>query len=439
MGETFIGLGGIVLFMCCAWIFSVNRRRINWRVIFWGLSFQFIFAAVVFRLPVGYVLFSWINTAVVNFLSFAREGMYFLFGPLAISPGSTGPSGEGSLGFILAFQALPTIVFFSALMALLYYLKIMPLAVRTFAFVFRKLMRISGAESLCAASNIFVGIESALTIRPFLSGMTSSELCTILTAGMGTIASTVLALYVSFLHSDFPNIAGHLVSASLLSAPACIIMSKLVYPETQIPKTLGKIPKIEAVGAKSWIEAIIYGANDGVKLCVGIVALLLALLGLLACANWLLAKCAYGIGFILGSPMELSLEKLLSWIFYPLTRMMGVTDNAALPIARILGERTIVTELVAYQHLAELIRTGVVTNIKSIVIATYALCGFAHIASLAIFVGGISALAPNRAGDLARLGFRALLAASLACLMTGAIAGLFFISQPLLGTSVLVQ
>lgn len=433
MGEILIGLGGIIFFMCCAWIFSTNHHRINWWVIFWGLLLQFIFAAVIFRLPLGYVFFSWINGAVVKFLSFAREGMYFLFGPLAVSPGTTGPGGESSLGFILAFQALPSIVFFSALMALLYYLKIMPLIVRGFAQVFRRLMRISGAESLCAASNIFVGVESALTIRPFLTVMTSSELCTILTAGMGTIASTVLALYVSFLYSDFPTIAGHLVSASVLSAPACIIMSKLIYPESKVPQTLGKVPKTETEGAKSWIEAVIYGANDGVKLCVGIVALLLAFLGLLACANWMLGKFTYGLGLIFGSNLELSLEKVLSWIFYPLTRMMGVSTSSALPIAQILGERAIVTELVSYQHLAQFIKTGVVQDVKSIVIATYALCGFAHIASLAIFVGGISALAPGRAGDLARIGFRALLAATLACLMTGAVAGLFFTgSQSLL-------
>ena len=414
MLEVLLGLCGIIVLMVLAWVFSANHARINWRVIVWGLFLQFAFAAAIFKLQAGHILFSWINNAAVTFLSFAKEGMYFLFGPLAVSPGTTGPAGEASLGLILAFQALPTIVFFSALMAMLYYLKIMPLILRGFAFVFRKLMRTSGAESLCASSNIFVGVESALTIRPFLAGMTKSELCTILTAGMGTIASTVLAFYVSILHSEFPNIAGHLVSASLLSAPACIIMSKLIYPESQTPQTLGKVPQIERHKASSWIEAVIYGANDGVKLCVGIVALLLAFLGLLACANWLLA----GIG--------LSLQQVLSWIFYPLARMMGVAADSAWPIAKILGERTIVTELVSYQHLAELINTGVVSDLKSVVIATYALCGFAHIASLAIFVGGISALAPGRAGDLAGIGFRALLAATLACLMTGAIAGLFF-------------
>jgi CNT family concentrative nucleoside transporter len=212
-------------------------------------------------------------------------------------------------------------------------------------------------------------------------------------------------------------------------------MSKLIYPETKIPQTLGQIPATKTLQAKSWIEAVIMGANDGVKLCVGIVALLLALLGLLACANWLLARCASSIGLVLGIPLKLSFQKILGWVFYPLTRMMGISHASALPIAQILGERTIVTELVSYQHLSELISRGAVQDLKSVVVATYALCGFAHIASLAIFVGGISALAPERAGDLARIGFRALLAATFACLMTGAIAGLFFTGdQTILGT-----
>ncbi|MBN3039372.1 MAG: nucleoside transporter [Candidatus Omnitrophica bacterium] len=429
MSEKIVALSGMFLFMLVAWVFSSDHRRINWQVIFWSLALQLSFAAIIFRFSAGYVFFDWANSAVIKFLSFAKEGMYFLFGALAVSPGTVGPAGEGSLGFILAFQALPAIVFFSALMALLYYLKIMPFIVRLFALVFRKLMRISGAESLCAASNIFVGVESALTIRPFLARMTSSELCTILTAGMGTIASTVLAVYVSFLHDQFPTIAGHLISASLLSAPACIMMSKLICPEKETPETLGRVPHLEKHSARSWIEAIINGANDGVKLCVGVVALLLAFLGLLAMANWILAKCAYGVGFILNTPLDLSLEKLLGWVFYPLVRIAGVSASSAGPIAQILGERAVVTELVSYQHLSELIRTGAVTDVRSIVIATYSLCGFAHFASLAIFVGGISALAPERAAELARVGFRALLAATLACLLTGAIAGLFFSGQ----------
>jgi CNT family concentrative nucleoside transporter len=251
--------------------------------------------------------------------------------------------------------------------------------------------------------------------------MTRSELCTVLTAGMGTIASTVLALYVGFLHREFPAIAGHLISASVISAPAAIIMSKLVVPETEKPKTLGINVSVERDRrAGSWIESIIIGANDGVKLCVGIVTLLLAFLGLLSMFNWFL-------GFVgaklLGT--SLSLQLVLKYLYYPITVIMGVPLQDAGPIAGLLGERTIATEVVAYQHLNQLIQDGVITDRRSITIASYALCGFAHIASLAIFVGGFAALAPSRSKDLARLGFRALYAATLACLMTGCVAGLF--------------
>jgi CNT family concentrative nucleoside transporter len=266
-----------------------------------------------------------------------------------------------------------------------------------------------------------VGIESALTIRPYIQDMTKSELCTVLTAGMGTIASTVLALYVGFLHREFPSIAGHLLSASVISAPAAIIMSKLVVPETESPKTLGISVQVERDRrASTWIESIIIGANDGVKLCVGIITLLLAFLGLLSMFNWFLGFVGskiFGIG--------LSLELMLKYLYYPITLIMGVPLQDAGHVATLLGERTIVTEVVSYQHLHQLIKDGLVTNPRSITIASYALCGFAHIASLAIFVGGFSALAPNRAKDLARLGFRALYAATLACLMTGCVAGLF--------------
>jgi CNT family concentrative nucleoside transporter len=367
------------------------------------------------------VIFSVLNDVALKVISFAKEGIYFVFGPLAISPGETGPMGETSPGFILAFQALPSIIFFSSLVSLLYYLKIIPAIIRVFAKIFTYLMRISGAEALCASSNIFVGVESALTVRPYIQDMTRSELCTVLTAGMGTIASTVLALYVGFLHREFPSIAGHLISASVISAPAAIIMSKLVVPETENPRTLGVSVQVEQDSrSTTWIESIIVGANEGVKLCVGIIALLLAFLGLLSMFNWFL-------GF-LGAKVfgvSLSLEIILKYIYYPITLIMGVPSQDAGHIATLLGERTIVTEVVSYQHLHQLIKDGIVTNPRSITIVSYALCGFAHIASLAIFVGGFSALAPNRAKDLAQLGFRALYAATLACLMTGCIAGLF--------------
>lgn len=421
LSHRLISLLGLVVLMFLAWVVARDRKNINFRLILTGLLFQFAFALLVFRLPAGVVIFSWLNSAALRVLSFAKEGMYFVFGPLSISPGETGQMGEVSPGFILAFQVLPSIIFFSSLVSLLYYLNIIPGLIRLFARIFTYLMRISGAESLCASSNIFVGIESAVTIRPYIQDMTRSELCTVLTTGMGTIASTVLALYIGFLHKEFPSIAGHLISASIISAPAAIIMSKLVLPETQTPKTLGmSVQPGKDHRSTTWIESIINGANDGAKLCVGIITLLLAFLGLLAMCNWLLGVIGtkiFGVG--------LSLQLILKYLYYPVTVIMGVSLQDAGHVATLLGERTIVTEVVSYQHLNQLIQNGVLTNARSITIASYALCGFAHVASLAIFVGGFSALAPARARDIAQVGIRALYAATLACLMTGCIAGLF--------------
>jgi CNT family concentrative nucleoside transporter len=419
--ERLTSLIGLFVLMFLGWVVARDRKNFNVRLIVTGLLFQCAFAFVVFRLPAGVVIFSWLNDVVLRVISFAKEGMYFVFGPLAVSPGETGPMGETSPGFILAFQVLPSIVFFSSVVGLLYYLRIIPAIVTVFSKIFAYLMRISGAEALCASSNIFVGIESAVTIRPYLRDMTKSELCTVLTAGMGTIASTVLALYVSFLHREFPSIAGHLLSASVISAPAAIIMSKLVLPETETPRTLGvSVQVAKDRRSATWIESIINGANDGVKLCVGIITLLLAFLGLLSMCNWILGF----IGNALFST-DISLQVILKYLYYPVAIVMGIPLHDAGPVATLLGERTIVTEVVAYQHLNQFIQEGVLTDTRSITIASYALCGFAHIASLAIFVGGYAALARERTKDLAQVGFRALYAATLACLMTGCIAGLF--------------
>lgn len=424
-GYNLISLLGIFGLMSVAWIFSKNKRHINWRAVFWGAGLQLLFALFIFHLPFGSFLFNWVNEMVIKVLSFANAGMYFVFGPLAVSPGASGPAGEKSLGFILAFQALPAVIFFSSLMAILYHIGLMQKVVKAFAYIFTRLMKISGAEALCASSNIVVGIESAFTVRPYLEEMTQSELCTILTAGMATIASTVMAVYVGFLYSEFPTIAGHLISASILSAPASIVMSKLLYPEQAQPQTLGRVVTVHYERASSWVEAVIKASGEGVKLCVGIVALLLSFLGLLAMANWFIQVIGHWIGSLMGISLELSLQKILSFLYYPLTFMMGVPLEDILKVSTLLGERTIVTELVSYQHLSQYISSAVLTNPRSIAITAYALCGFSHLASLAIFVGGISALAPRRAKDLAKLGFRALFAATLACLMTGAVAGVF--------------
>lgn len=423
---------GIFIMALIAWLFSENRRLINWKVVGWGITIQILFAFFIFLVPAGTKVFLFINKIVVIVLDSAQAGSRFLFGRLALPPGVVSESGETSLGYFLAFQALPTIIFFAALISALYYLKIMPLLIRGFSYVFTKLMRISGAESLAASSNMFVGIESALVVKPHLKEMTRSELVTVLSAGMGTIASTVLALYVFALKESLPTIAGHLVSASFLSVPAAVIMAKLIVPESEQPKTLGLNIKPYYEKPDNLIMAVIEGANSGLKLLGGIVTLLLAFLGLLALLDLILGFAGGYLNRLLGLNFQWSLDSILGLIFYPLTLAIGVPPQDALSIAKVIGERTVATEVVSYQHLADLIEQGKLIHPRSAVITSYALCGFAHIASLAIFVGGIGALAPNRIKDISRLGLKALLAATLACLMTGAIAGTFYTSTTLL-------
>jgi concentrative nucleoside transporter, CNT family len=271
---------GIFVLLAAAWLLSSNKRNINFRVIIWGIGLQLVFGAFVFLLPAGAKFFLYLNDIVVVVLDSASAGAEFIFGRLALPPGTTNDQGEGSLGFFLAFQAFPTIIFFSALISILYYYNIMQHVIKGFAHVFTRTMRISGAESLSAASNVFVGIESLLTIKPYLDKMTRSELCTVLTVGMATVSSNILALYVFSLQSQFPTIAAHLISASILSAPAALVMSKILLPEDSVPETLGmKVdPYFERDG--SLFEAVINGSESGVRLIIGIVALLIAVLGL---------------------------------------------------------------------------------------------------------------------------------------------------------------
>ena len=429
---------GIFILLGIAWLLSTNKRNVNYRVIIWALILQFVFAAFVFLLPQGAKFFLYLNDIVVKVLESASAGAEFLFGRLALPPGTQDQYGQESLGFFLAFQALPTIIFFSALMSILYYLNVMQRVIKGFSYTFTKLMRISGAESLSAASNIFVGIESSLTIKPYLEKMTRSELCTVLTAGMATVSSNILALYVFSLQDQFPTIAGHLISASILSAPAAVVMSKLMVPEDQTPETLGTNvdPYYEKEG--SLFEAIINGSENGVKLIIGIVALLIAILGLVALLDLIIGGVGIHINSFIGINIDWSLKGLMGYLFYPLTLIIGIPVSDAFTISKIIGERTIVTEVVSYNNLAYAIENGLLQHPRSSIITAYALCGFTHLASMAIFVGGVAALAPSRKKDIAQMGFRALVAATLACLMTACIAGVFFSeSSILLQTNVL--
>ncbi len=422
-----VSFGGIFVLLFLAWLISNQRDALNWRVVGWGIGLQMLFALFIFLIPAGTKLFLGINQWAVALIGVATKGSQFVFGPLALGPGQ-----EGSLGFILAFQALPTIIFFSALVSVLYFCKFLPIIIRLFARLFTSAMKISGAESLCAASNIFVGVESAFTVRPHLDTMTNSELCTVLTAGMATVASNVLALYVFTLQDTFPTIAGHLISASFLSAPAALVMAKIVFPESETPKTLRRSIKPHYERESNIFEAVINGAQSGVKVIVGIGALLIAVLGLVALADLILSGIGAKINAVLSISVDWSFKGLLGYLFYPISLILGIPASDAKIAAQIIGERVVLTEVASYQDLAKALALGELKHPRSAVIIAYALCGFAHVASMAIFVGGISALAPQKTKALSKIAFRALIAATFACLLTACVAGTFFVKGSVL-------
>lgn len=416
-----VSAAGVLCFLAFLFLFSQHKKNISIRVVAWGVALQVLFALFVFLVPFGSKIFLVLNDITMQIIESAFEGIRFLFGPLALSPGKA-----GSPGFILAFQALPSIIFFAALMELLYYVGFMERLIGLFARIFAKVMGISGAESLCASAQIFLGIESNLTVRPYLMNMTRSELMVVLTTGMATIASSVLGFYVIILSGIFPKVAGHLMSASIILAPAAIMAAKIIIPETDLPKTLGKVVKVEYQKAANPIEAIINGSMTGVRMVVSISALLIAFIGLVALLDSGLLHLGNFIGSLSGRPVDLTMNNILGYVFYPFTVAMGVPLEDAPKIARILGERIIMTEVKSYQDLSILVKEGKILYERSTFIATYALCGFAHIPSLAIFVGGTSCLVPERTKDIALIGLWALFAANIACFITGAIAGIFY-------------
>ncbi|HJZ69744.1 MAG TPA: Na+ dependent nucleoside transporter N-terminal domain-containing protein, partial [Blastocatellia bacterium] len=275
---------GFVVFASIAWLLSTDRRKVAFKTLAWGVVLQLVIGLLIFRVPASRRPFLWLNDGVLGLLNASKAGTAFLFGPLAASPGES-----GSVGFILLFQVLPVAIFFAAFTALLYHLRLLQWVVRVFAKIFHRTMSISGAESLCGAANIFVGVESALVIRPYLNKMTRSELLTVLTTGMATVASSTLGIYVAFLTGVFPQIAGHLLSASVLAIPAAIVVCKLLMPETESPETaLGVPPEDESARARNVMSAVIEGSMDGLKLAAGISALLIAILGLVALGDKLL-------------------------------------------------------------------------------------------------------------------------------------------------------
>ena len=429
------GLFGLVVVTTLAYLFSINKKAINWRLVGIGILSQFAFAFLVLKTSVGRSIFEFISTLFVKLFSFASNGAQFVFGPLANSPGTS-----GSLGFIFAFQVLPTIIFFASFMAICYYLGIMQRIVQGIAWMMLRLMRTSGAESLSVAANTFIGqTEAPLVIRPYLATLTQSELLTIMVSGMAHIAGGVLAAYMQMLGVAYAKsagmavdasqvfFAGHLLAASIMAAPATMVVAKMLYPEVEEPMTMGTVKiKIEKTYS-SIIEAAAGGAADGMRLALNVAAMLLAFIALIALLNYLLG----GLGDITGLNTTcqaqfgkpLSLELLFGLIFQFIAVAIGVPWKDALNVGSLMGIKLVVNEFVAYLRMADLVSSGQLSQ-KAIVIATYALCGFANFSSIAIQIGGISPLAENRRSDIAKFGLKAVLGGTIATWMTASIAGL---------------
>ncbi len=464
---SFFGIFGL----CgIAWLGSENRRVIPWKVMIWGIGLQLGLGLLVFQFPLTRDVVGIMSANINAMLDATEAGARFIFGDLLVpNPAATaGPVLVGrwiaraitpayvpvvgdrlspnnlNLGYVFAFRALPSVVFFSALMSLLYNLKLIQPIVNLFAKVFRRLMGLSGAEAFSGATNIFVGVEAALAVRPFLADMTRSELCAILTACYGSAASTVLAIYTILLRPVFPNITGHLVSASIMAIPACFVISKLLVPETAVPKTLGGLPEalLSPEGGEenptepeqNAMESVISGAMDGVKLAVAIAAMLIAILGLLALVNLFfgnLASLAQSKSPILQSIGNVfkvvTLQNIIGVLFIPLTFLTGISVNPSelWQASVLIGRRLIETEVPVYQQLAVLSGQGLISD-RALTIISYTLCGFAHLPSMGIFVGGFVTLMPDRRHELSELAWKALWAATLATLMIGCIAGVFW-------------
>lgn len=421
------GMLGLVVLVGIGFILSSKRRKINWPLIIKGLIIQIIFALGILKVPFIKACFDWVSEKFVILLSFTREGSEFLFGNLI--------SDTESLGYIFAFQVLPTVIFFSALTSLLFYWGILQKIVFAFAWIMKRTMKLSGAESLAAAGNIFLGqTESPLLIKPYIKKMTRSELLCIMSGGMATIAGGVLAAYIGFLGgtemAQQVFFAKHLLAASVMSAPAAVVAAKLMLPETEKVNESMHIEKAN-IGSNA-LEAITNGTTEGLKLAVNVGAMLLVFIAFIAFANYLLTDF---LGDILGlnavaSSLSngqydtFSLQFILGYTLKPITWLMGVDTQDAALVGQLLGEKTILNEFVAYVSLGDLMKAGSFASEKSIIIATYILCGFSNFASIGIQIGGIGSLAPSRKGDLSKLGFRALIAGTLASLFTAVIVGM---------------
>ena len=413
-----ISLSGFFVISGIAWV-TGTRTKIKIETIVGSIFLAWTLGALTFWFSGSRAALEWINDLLIALLSASQKGSIFLFGPLALSPGQTLADGSSSIGFVLAFQVFPSVIFFSALLGGLYYLGIMQKIVRFFSRAFYRILSLSGAESLAASANLFIGIESGLTVLPYLKKMTRSELLTLMTCMMATVASTVMGIYVIALHKVFPNIAGHLVSASLISIPCAILVSKLFCPEQDQPETLGEShdDSRDNSNQTSLMNAFVEGGSQGVKMAVGIATVLIIVLGLEALLDLILGKLPEF------QSQSFSVVRLLGWITFPFSILLGLRPEEWEIASQILGSRFIETEVSAYFSLASIQATDAALTIRSMTIMTYALCGFVHISSMGIFVGGLSALVPSRAHEISLIGLQALWTSFLATLLTGCIAG----------------
>ena len=412
-----ISFCGFIILLGIDWI-TGTRNRIKIETILGSIFLAWALGALTFWSTESRSVLEWINDVLIVLLNASHKGALFIFGPLALGPGQTLADGTPSVGFVLAFQVFPSVIFFSAMLGGLYNLGIMQKVVKLFSKTFNRILFLSGAESLAAAANLFVGIESGLTVRPYLAKMTRSELLTLMTCMMATVASTVMGIYVIALQKTFPNIAGHLVSASLISIPCSILTSKLFYPELEKPETFGKLKKDEIETSHTGlISALVEGGYQGVKIAIGIATVLIIVLGLEALLDLILGKLPEFQG------QSLSALRLRGWLTYPFTVLLGLRPEEWGMASQILGSRFIETEVSAYFSLAALQTTDNAFTMRSLTIMTYGLCGFVHIASMGIFVGGLSALVPSRANEISIVGLQALWTSFLATLLTGCIAG----------------
>jgi CNT family concentrative nucleoside transporter len=402
--DRYIGILGIFSLLLIAYAISNNRKAINWRIVFWGLGIQLLFALFILKSPIGQPFFGYIDLFIRKLLSFSDAGSDFLFKSYL-----TGKV-EGPL-INFAFRTLPTIIFFSSLMAILYYLGIMQWVVKWIARGMQKTLKTSGAETLSVSANIFVGqTEAPLMIRPFIQNMTKSEIMAVMTGGFATVAGGVMAIYVKML-TDIPGIAGHLMAASIMSAPAALVVAKIIYPETEESETAGTLKVNVEKTSDNVMEALSGGATQGLKLAANVGAMLVAFVAIIAMLNSLLGL------------VGLTLQDILGFIFRPLAWTMGAPWSEAGILGSLMGEKIVLTELIAYSDLSTLRMENAISERTSI-IASYALCGFANFASIGIQIGGLGGIAPNRRKDLAKLAMRAMVGGALASWLTATVAGI---------------